>query len=497
MASNDEIYKPSKHYRDKSLEFAEKHPHHHLTFFNRPDFTRRKFFRLAAAGLGGSYLMGHALTGKAGAAELSTQAGVVTKNTAKNLVFIQLTGAISPWDTFDLKTAAGTSTKLSPTMVNGVNWPMGIFPKLGTHLSEMALVRSMSAWALVHSLGQTWSQIGRNPAAALGDIAPNIASVVAIEKEPERKPGQIFPTFVALNTPAGVGPGYFPAAYAPFRVNDGTRSTGIPDTSNANGQPAFNSMFSRLHQYDDGNRVHSPYGSQVDDYDTFYTAAKNMMYNPAVTAAFGFAAADGLRYGAPDQNGQPASTPFGNALLVAKQILAADQGTRAIQIQYGSWDMHQDIYGLQNANGQNMFTMGPVLDGALSSFLADMKASGLLDKTLIVMSGEFGRTPGISAAGGRDHFLLQSAVFAGAGIKGGKVLGATNADGSVTTDFGWNGSGSAGPRYVRPEDIEATIYSALGIDWTTIRRDDPFGRGFEYVPFAYQGTYGPINELWG
>jgi uncharacterized protein (DUF1501 family) len=110
--------------------------------------------------------------------------------------------------------------------------------------------------------------------------------------------------------------------------------------------------------------------------------------------------------------------------------------------------------------------------------------------------GEFGRTPQITAALGRDHYVIQSALFAGAGVKGGKVLGSTLPDGSDVVDYGWNGSGGSGPRYVRPEDVEATIYSALGIDWTTIRNDDPYHRGFEYVPFASKGTYGPINELW-
>jgi len=87
-------------------------------------------------------------------------------------------------------------------------------------------------------------------------------------------------------------------------------------------------------------------------------------------------------------------------------------------------------------------------------------------------------------------------AFAGAGVKGGKVIGATSADGSKTTDYGWNGSGTTGPRWVYPEDVEATIYSAMGIDWLKVRMDDPFHRGFEYVPFASAGTYGPINELW-
>jgi uncharacterized protein (DUF1501 family) len=139
-----------------------------------------------------------------------------------------------------------------------------------------------------------------------------------------------------------------------------------------------------------------------------------------------------------------------------------------------------------------MYTMGKPLDDGVSALLADLKASGLLDQTLVVMAGEFGRTVGpLTAAGGRDHWPQQSVIFAGGGVKGGKVIGSTTADGSDMLDPGWSRQ-----RYVRPEDVEATIYSAVGIDWTTIRRDDPFGRGFEYVPFSEQDLYGPINELW-
>jgi uncharacterized protein (DUF1501 family) len=340
----------------------------------------------------------------------------------------------------------------------------------------------------VHTLAQHWTQIGRNPAAALGNIAPNIGSVVAIEKDPERTANQVFPTFVALNSPSGAGPGYFPATYAPFRVNEPSNTTalGVADTTNASGQTLFNTMYSRLHQLDDPLRTNSPYGTPLEDYDAFYRAAQGLMYNPTVQQAFSFSVADSQRYG---------SSQFGNACLVAKQILASNQGTRFIQISYGSWDMHQDIYGLQNIKGNNMYTMTPALDNGVAALLADLKASGMLDETLVVMVGEFGRTPGISAAGGRDHYVIQSSVFAGGGVKGGKVIGTTSSDGSTVTDYGWNGSGTTGPRYVRPEDVEATIYSAMGIDWTKVRQDDPFHRGFEYVPFSSTGAYGPINEL--
>jgi uncharacterized protein (DUF1501 family) len=109
------------------------------------------------------------------------------------------------------------------------------------------------------------------------------------------------------------------------------------------------------------------------------------------------------------------------------------------------------------------------------------------------MAGEFGRTVGpLTPALGRDHWPQQFAFFAGGGVTGGKIIGATDATGADTTDFGWSRQ-----RYVYPEDVEATVYSAMGIDWTSVRHDDPLGRGFEYVPFSSQNLYGPVDELWG
>ncbi len=110
---------------------------------------------------------------------------------------------------------------------------------------------------------------------------------------------------------------------------------------------------------------------------------------------------------------------------------------------------------------------------------------------MVVVLGEFGRTVGVlNAQGGRDHFLRMSMAFAGGGVRGGTVIGATDDAGANAKDYGW-----AANRDVRPEDVTSTIYSALGIDYTTVRHDDPLNRGFEYVPLAKDGTYGPVNEL--
>jgi uncharacterized protein DUF1501 len=459
--------------QEKFDRFIRKYPHAHKTFFNRPHWTRREFFQLA-----GGLVTGSCLAERYGrAAEIST-APAATQNKAKNVIFILLAGAPSHTDTFDFKMLDGTTpAAFKPDTIDGIFWPTGLMPKLAGQLPNMAIVRSMRSWALVHSLAQTWTQIGRNPAAALGNIAPNIGSVVAIEKEKERRPSQVFPTFLALNSTGAAGPGYFPAEFAPFKLIPS--ANGINNTTNVDGQTTLEARWSLLHQLDDPLRVDSPMGKPLEDYNNFYQTAKGLMYNPTVNSAFKFSPADHARYGA---------TAFGDACLLARQVIEANQGTRFVQITQGGWDMHQNIYA-----ANQLPALGKLLDDGVGALLSDMNASGSLKDTLVVMAGEFGRTVGpLTGAKGRDHYVQQFVMFAGGGVKGGRAIGATNDSGSDIVDFGWSRQ-----RYVRPEDVEATIYSAVGIDWTTVRRDDPFGRGFEYVPFSDQDLYGPINELWG
>jgi hypothetical protein len=459
----------------KSFKF----PWTHQTFFNRPHWTRRHFFELLGAGVGGAFLSERYTR----AADLSSYGGAsaAPKNTAKNAIFLLLNGAPSHTDTFDLKMAPNiTPTSFAPDTINGMLFPTGLLPNLAKNLqnSDFAILRSMNSHALVHSLAQVWNQIGRNPAAALGNIAPNIGSIVAIEKDKERRPGQVFPAFLALNSGGGVGSGYLPASYAPFKVN--AAAGGIANTTNSDGQATFTNRINLLRSLDDSLRIDSPYGKPLEDYDDFYKSAQGLMYNPVVNSAFQFTAAESAGYG---------SSALGNACLVASKVLKANQGTRFIQITSNEgWDMHQNIYAANQLPAK-----AKVLDGAVSGLLNDLKAAALLDSTLVVMCGEFGRTVGpLTGAQGRDHWPQMFALFAGGGVKGGRAIGATNSSGATTADPGWSQG-----RVVYPEDVEATIYSALGIDWTTIRRDDPLGRGFEYVPQTGPFQFYPVHELWG
>lgn len=454
----------------KFERFVKTHPHPHRPFWERPTLSRRSFFKILGTGV-----TGFAVYQAAKPLRLLAQAPVVPVGTAKNCIFILLAGAPSHTDTFDLKEGAWTPDTFNPTSYGEIRFPQGLLPQIAAHLDKIAIVRSMRAWALVHSVSQTWVQIGRNPASAVGSIAPNIGAIVALEKASERSAKDVLPGFLSLNAGGTqVGAGYLPVNFAPFVVSPST--AGLPNVVHPDGQARWQGRLKTLHLLDDPLRVNSPLGKPAVDLDGFYSGAGNLMYNPAVQSAFTVGAAERIPFG---------SNSFGDACLLATKVLKANLGTRFIQITVGGWDNHSGIYTV-------LPRLAPTLDTGVGTLLDSLEQSSLLDQTLIVIAGEFGRTVGpTNNQQGRDHFLQHFAVFAGAGVKGGKAIGATDLLGARTVDPGWSRG-----RDVRPEDIEATIYSALGINWTTVRHDDPLGRGFEYVPFSGQDLYGPINELW-
>ncbi len=164
--------------QEKFEKLFRKHPHPVATFSEKPHLTRRRFFNMAGMGVTASYL-----ASKLPASTVIQSTPVQAKNTAKNVIFILLAGAPSHTDTFDLKVVPGTTPDtFKPDTHNGILFPTGLMPNLAGMMDDFAIVRSMQSWALVHSLSQTWTQIGRNPAGVLGNVSPNIGSVVAIEK---------------------------------------------------------------------------------------------------------------------------------------------------------------------------------------------------------------------------------------------------------------------------------------------------------------------------
>ena len=471
--------------RERLEKLVRKYQPVHQSFFERPHLSRRWFFRDAITGVGGFFLANRLARG-----ETESAGPVETKNTAKNVIFLFLRGAPSHVDTFDFKDVAGvTPSDFAPESFNGVTVPTGLLGRTSEVLDKIAIVRSGLAWARAHPLAQTWLQIGRNPSSPVGQIAPHIGSVVAIEKEQERRPDQTFPVFVSLNARNISGPGYFPIEYGPFLTYP--EPEGLEGASHSPGQETFENRWNLLRQMDAVLRgPESPLGPQGTGLARMYENARKLTFNPHVDAAFKFTEEESARYG---------NTPFGNAVLTARKIIEQDQGTRFIQIDSVGWDHHSDIYNTEGETERHIYTLAAEFDPAFAALIEDLESSGKLSETLVLACGEFGRTPGplSNTRLGRDHYQQMFYVFAGGGVKGGTVIGATNnaggrGPGSFTTETGWSRN-----REIRPEDIEATIYSALGIDWTTIRTDDPLGRGFHYVPLAEEEVYAPVNELWG
>ncbi len=442
-------------------------------------FSRRHFLQLAGTGLVASWF---APVLNASLLERATTVSPTLHGTAKNCILVFLSGAPSHIDTWDLKEGAWTPADFAATSYGPIRFPQGLMPNTANQLGRMALVRSGLSWAAVHNLAQAWAQIARNPGGATGSIAPHIGAVVALEAQKTRQAGDILPGFVSMNQVA-TGSGYLPARYAPFAVTPA--ASGLAALSHPDGAARLSDRWNLIQQSDDVRKT-AALGRNAADMATFYDQAKILIDSPDVNKLFSYATDEYARYG---------STSFGASLLIARNLVNARRGTRFVQVTLGGWDHHSNIYA---KTGSSLYTQMKTFDPAFGALLTDLAATpgsstgvSLLDETLVVVLGEFGRTVGaLNAQGGRDHFLRMSIAFAGGGVRGGTLIGATDASGANATEFGWSAN-----RDVRPEDVSSTIYSALGIDYTTVRHDDPLNRGFEYVPFAKDGTYGPVNEL--
>jgi Protein of unknown function (DUF1501) len=447
-----------------------------------PQLGRREFFQIAGAGLTGYFLA--PLSSKLFEAQAQTYTARLIGR-AKNCIFIHMQGAPSHVDTFDLKVGSWTPADFNPTSYNGILFPQGLMPNIATHLSKISIVRSLRAPALVHSLQQTWAQIAHNPTSLLGKISPNIGSVVAYEFESKRQPNQKLPAFISLNGGNTIGSGYFNARYTPFAVT--AAQGGLAGLTHPQGQAVFDRRYQMLMALDGELRSNSPLGEPVVDMENFYQQSQALMYNPAIDSVFRFTADEQTRYG---------NSGFGNSLIVARNLVKANLGAKFIQVNIGGWDNHSNIYtAIRTPATQFDRGLGALLTD-LSSQLGVQGGGNLLEETLIVAMGEFGRTVrtggvvGLNQTQGRDHYFNQFAVFAGGGVVGGRAIGSTTDDGGAVQDPGWSQN-----RQVANEDIAATIYSALGIDYTKTLFNDPFKRGFEYVPFAAQGAWYPVLEL--
>ncbi len=419
---------------------------------NAGEVTRRAMLRLAAAGVVGSSASGwiEALAAKAAA----------DPKRRKSCILLWMSGGPSQTDTFDPKPghANGGEFKAIDTAAPGVKISEHL-PGLAKRMDDLALIRSMSTREGDHGRATFTMRTGYLPA---GPIRyPTIGSLLSKELGDDSAE---LPNFVsvapvrALN-PAAFSSGFLGPRFAPLVV--GERAVTTP----GGGRDARNLSFevedlalpagidphrsdSRLALLDSMRRDFGGRhpGVSPESHDDAYRRAVRLMKSAAARAF--------------DLDEEPAKlrdaygrTPFGQGCLLARRLV--ERGVPFVEVTLSSagssgglgWDTH-------SANFDAVRQLSGVLDPAWSTLLDDLRTRGLLDSTLVVWMGEFGRTPKINSNAGRDHFPdAWTAVLGGGGVKGGQVVGDTGVDGMKITD-----------RPVAVPDFLATICKALGVD---------------------------------
>lgn len=379
------------------------------------------------------------------------------------IVLFQAGGA-SQLDTFDPKPEAVSdirgSFKAIPTAVPGVR-VSELLPRSAKALNKFSIIRSMHSDEAIHERARQYVFSGTKPRNEV--LQPSYGSTLAKELGPKNG----LPPFVSipmadLSAEAGfLGPTFDPFVSGEptaedFSVQDLTLPSGI-NLSEARSRTgllaALNREFKQVEQ--------SPL---IDSMDEFYQKAFDLISSPAAKRAFDISAEpDKLR----DAYGR---TTIGQGALLARRLVEA--GVRLASIFHWGYDTHVN-------NEPEHKRLVPEFDQAFATLLEDLEQRGLLETTLVLVIGDFGRTPKVNFSGGRDHWPgAFSVALAGAGIQGGAVIGETDAHASEPIS-----------RPVRIEDLGATVYEALGIDY----RKNYHANG---RPIAINKEGRPVKELW-
>ncbi|AMV39378.1 DUF1501 domain-containing protein [Planctomyces sp. SH-PL62] len=398
--------------------------------------SRRGFLTVGALGLG-SLTLADLLRSQA-RAELKTYDAI--KATADSVIHIFLPGGIAHQETFDPKPFAPVEYRGDmgsiPTKLDGERFSETL-PQTAQLADKMTVIRSMTHGEAAHERGTHNMFTGYRPSPALQ--YPSFGSVVSHEYGPKNN----LPPYVCIPRMPNVyaGTGYLSSAFSPFslgsdpaskrfRVQDLNLPTGIDDarfSSRRNVLDAVNSYFREREKSDN-----------IEAMDTFYDRAYSLISSQQAREAFNIAAEpDAIR----DEYGR---NPAGQRMLLARRLVAA--GVRMVTLEYGSWDLHNQIVpGMKNQM--------PAFDQAYATLIRDLDRQGLLDRTLVMVSSEFGRTPKINKDGGRDHWpKVFSVALAGGGAKRGLIYGASNATATEP---------ERDP--IGPEDLATTVYHMMGI----------------------------------
>jgi hypothetical protein len=427
-------------------------PKHHLS-------SRRALLQVGALGAFGINLP----------ALLASRAGAVEPSPVKSVILLWLWGGPSHLDTFDMKPAAPLEYRgpFEPiaTKVPGLSF-CELLPNLSQVADRMAIIRSMNHASNDHGVAGTIALTGSQAGAvalggsvSAGAMRPSIGSIIG--RLNPRPSGQL-PGYVILGNQlhqglkkvVGEGGGLLGSASDPFRLDyDPVEGLKIPSMNMPKDLSATR-LDQRFQLLEESRRAWMPASAEQRStkvMDQHYKLAHTLLSSRKSLEALD------LSKEPPALREQYGRHRFGQCCMIARRLVEA--GQPVVQVNWsthvecpedagdGGWDMHDRYFQIMQDRH------GWMLDESMSALVRDLEARRLLDSTLIVAVGEFGRTPKINEKAGRDHWNpCYSAVLAGGGVRGGAIVGASDKRGEHPAD-----------RPVSPADLGATILSRLGV----------------------------------
>ena len=366
---------------------------------------------------------------------------------AKSVIYIFLAGGLSQYDSFNVevdKDVLGKSTILNSN-VDGVR-VSNYFPTLANHMNKLLVLNAMKTNQGAHPAGIYKMLTGYNPRSSI--THPELGSWVnkTLTKEQDS-----LPNFVSIGKGRAGTAGFFPGQWAALPVQDPEMGIDFAERNQAVEEKQFEKRIDILDSLN-ADFEHDYGTKDTRSYIDTYASSLKFMSSKDIDAF-------DLKRESERIVGMYGRDEFSRSCLLAGRLV--ERGVRFVKVNLGGWDYHNDLYQRFPPNAKK-------LDKGLSSLLMHLSQKGLLDETLVVVSTEFGRKPGVNPNRGRDHHPDGfTCLMAGAGVKAGQIYGATSSDGQ-----------EAAEGVLDVTDFNATIAWRLGID-PNFEENTPNGRPFK------------------
>ena len=364
-------------------------------------------------------------------------------------ILLWMGGGPSQFDTFDPKPdhANGGGLKPIQTSAPGVRIAPG-WDRTAKVMSEVALIRSMTNKEGNHQRATYQLHTGYAPSGTVKH--PNFGCVVGNELG---DPKFDLPHVVSIGG-ATTGAGILGTSFEPFVVANPERPPTNVELPRAVGADRFRRRLGLLHALEHSGFELTGGADRVKDHSALYKQTAGMILSPRMRAF-------DLDDEPPAVRSAYGQTAFGNGCLLARRLVQA--GVTFVEVRSNGWDTHQQVH-------DRVGKLAGEVDPGFGSLVADLKERGLLERTLVVWMGEFGRTPKINPNAGRDHFpRVFNVALAGGGVKGGQVVGESSADGTEVKDAP-----------VAVNDLLKSVCHALKID-PAKENMSPLGRPIKVV----------------